>query len=36
MDREITLFPDQGAYDIWDEKASRIGLNYKISNECES
>ena len=36
MDREIILFPDQGAYDIWDEKASRIGLNYKISNECES
>lgn len=35
IDREITLFPDQGAYDIWDKKASEIGLNYKISKECE-
>ena len=35
IDRELTLFPDQGTYDVWDKKASKIGLNYKISKECE-
>ena len=33
--RELTLFPDQGAYELWDNKAKEIGLNYKISKECE-
>mgnify|MGYP003679225368 FL=1 len=32
---DITLYPDNDAYDQWKIKADKIGLRYNISKDCE-